>query len=152
MRPTAATPALASPGRIALESLLGSRVNGDATAALKAALEHGESACAEVRSSTAASLAPVVALAMRNGAQIVPCTVLGGGSGRGWFGTAAAAAAWGLGRRPEGVAVVCARPVRLPFTSEPTQALVMEFAEAARAAASKALADHSEAFFGTAEN
>jgi len=42
--------------------------------------------------------------------------------------------------------VVCARPVRVPRTAEPTPALVMEFAEAVRAAAAKAGSEHSDAF------
>lgn len=128
--------------------------NTAATDGLKAALEQGESASAEARSTTAAGLAPAVALAMRHGAQVVPCAVLGSSAGQGeWgrrFAVAAAAAQWGLGRRPEGVVIVCAKPVRVPFTAEPTQALVMEFAESARVAAAKTLADHSDGFFGTA--
>lgn len=121
------------------------------------ALEGGESAFADARgvAATAAELAPAVALAMRSGAQIVPCAVLGGGRGGGGgkggrFALASAAAAWGLGgRRPRGVVLVCARPVRVPFTAEPTPALVMESAEAVRAAAAKAGSEHRDAFFGS---
>lgn len=139
-----------SPARLALEALLGSRTHEDPEQQLEVAMEHGESACTEARAPTAAGLAPAVALAMRHGMQVVPCAVMGGsGGGAGRFGLAAAAAAWGLGGRPGGVAVVCARPVRVPFTAEPTQALVMEFAEAARAAAAKASAEYSEAFSGS---
>ena len=136
----------------ALDGLLGSTGKEDTATALKAALEVGESACVDARVPTAAGMAPAVALAMRNGAQIVPCAVLGGGGGGaeggGRFSLAMAAVAWGLGPRPGGVVVICAAPVRVPFTAEPTQKLVMEFAEAARVSAAKALSDHSEAFFG----
>lgn len=137
-----------------LQALLGKLSHTTAAEGLKAALDQGESACAEARSATAAGLAPAVALAMRHGAQIVPCAVLGSSVGQGvlgrWFAVAAAAAQWGLGRRPGGIVIVCAKPLRVPFTAEPTQALVMEFAESARAVAAKALVDHSEGFFGTA--
>lgn len=117
--------------------------------ALKTSLENGESACADTRgvAATAAELAPAVALAMQNGAHVVPCVVLGGSGGGGRFALASAAASWGLGKgRPGGVVVVCARPVRVPRTAEPTPALVMEFAEAVRAAAAKAGSEHSDAF------
>lgn len=137
-----------------LQALLGQLLCTTVANGLKAALDQGESACTEARSATAAGLAPAVAIAMRHGAQIVPCAVLGSSAGQGvlgrWFAVAAAAAQWGLGRRPEGVVIVCAKPVRVPFTAEPTQALVMEFAESARAAAAQALVDHSEGFLGTA--
>eukprot|EP00904_Undaria_pinnatifida_P011854 jgi/Undpi1/779/HiC_scaffold_10.g04243.m1 len=146
--------AILLPGAMAtpLDGLLGSTGKEDTATALKAALEVGESACVDARVPTAAGMAPAVALAMRNGAQIVPCAVLGGGGGGaeggGRFSLAMAAVAWGLGPRPGGVVVICAAPVRVPFTAEPTQKLVMEFAEAARVSAAKALSDHSEAFFG----
>lgn len=142
---------------MALHFLLGFATGGkaDASEALRTALERGESAFADARgvAGTAAELAPAVSLAMRSGAQVVPCAVLGGsgsGGGKGGrFALASAAAAWGLGgRRPGGVAVVCAPPVRVPFTAEPTQALVMESAEAVRAAAAKAASEHADAFFG----
>lgn len=140
----------------ALEGLLGCTGEEETTTALKDALEVGESACVDARVPTAAGMAPAVALAMQHGAQIVPCAVLGGGGGGGGGGgesggkryaLATAATAWSLGPRPGGVVVICAAPVKLPSTAEPTQKLVMEFAEAARVAAAKALSDHSEAFF-----
>lgn len=139
---------------MALHFLLGSATGGkaDASEALRTALENGESAIADTRggAGTAAELSLAVATAMRSGAQIVPCAVLGGSGGRGgWFALASAAAAWGLvGRRPGGIVVVCARPVRVPFTAEPTPALVMESAEAVRAAAAKAGSEYRDAFFG----
>lgn len=124
----------------------------DTTAATS--ISRGQSAFVQARSATAASVAPAVALAMRQGAQIVPCVVLGssegGGLGRSRFevATAAVSSALGFGKRRRGVAIVMTAPVRVPFTAEPTQALVMEFAEAARAAAAKAGEQYSEAFFG----
>lgn len=140
---------------MALHFLLGSATGGkaDASQALQTALENGESAIADARggAGTAAELGPAVAAAMRSGAQIVPCAVLGGsrGGGGGRFALASAAAAWGVvGRRPGGIAVVCARPVRVPFTAEPTPALVMESAEAVRAAAAKAASEYRDAFYG----
>lgn len=148
---------LPSVARTALHFLLGSAGGGkvDAAKALKTALENGESACADARgvAATAAELAPAVAMAMSSNAQIVPCAVFagseGGKGGGGRFALASAAAAWGLGgRRPGGNVVVCARPVRVPFTAEPTPALVMEFAEVVRAAAAKAASEHSDAFYG----
>lgn len=154
IRPTSQVATLPSLANMALHFLLGSATGGkaDASKALRTALENGESAIADARgvAATAAELAPAVAQAMRSGAQIVPCTVLGGSDGRGGrFALASAAAAWGLGgRRPGGIVVVCARPVRVPFTAEPTPALVMESAEAVRAAAAKAASEHRDAFFG----
>lgn len=138
---------------MALRYLLGCATGGkaDASHALRTALENGESALADAHgvAATAAELAPAVAQAMRSGAQIVPCAILGGRGKGGRFALASAAAAWGLGgRRPGGIVVVCARPVRVPFTAEPATALVMEFAEAVRAAAAKAGSDHAEAFSG----
>lgn len=118
---------------------------------LDAALRRKESACVEARGTTAAALAPTVALAMRHGAEIVPCVVLGGGKGGSAFPLAVGSAALGLGARPGGVAIMCAAPVRVPFTGTPTQALVMEFAESAREAAGKVVAKHSEAFVGKKE-
>ena len=145
-------PVLASPVRAALQALLGCAAQGgNPQQRLKAALENSESSCVEARAKSAAAFAPTVALAMRHGAHIVPCAVLGSaGGGGGWdgFALAAACATLGFGPRPGGVAVVCAAPVRLPFTETPTQALVMEYAEGIRAAAAKALVEHSEAFFG----
>ncbi|CAM9492519.1 unnamed protein product [Scytosiphon promiscuus] len=153
IRPTCPPVFMPSLAHMALHSLLGSIHAGraDETLALRTALENGESACADARvvPTTAAALAPAVALAMRNGAHVVPCAVFGGRGGRGWFSLAGAAAAWGIGgKRPGGVVFVCARPVKVPFTAEPTPALVMEFAEAARAAAAKAESEHSDAFYG----
>lgn len=154
IRPTSAVVPLPSLASVALHFLLGSATGGkaDASQALRTALETGESAIADARgvAATAAELAPAVAQAMRSGAQIVPCVVLGGTGGRGGrFALASAAAAWGLtGRRPGGIVVVCARPVRVPFTAEPTPALVMESAEAVRVAAAKAGSEHRDAFFG----
>lgn len=154
VRPTSPTATLPSLASTALHFLVGSAAGGkaDASQALRTALENGESAIAGTRgaAATAAELAPAVALAMRCGAQIVPCAVLGGGGGGGGrFALASAAAAWGLGgSRPGGVVVVCARPVRVPFTAEPTPALVMESAEAVRAAAAQAGSEHRDAFFG----
>eukprot|EP00752_Nemacystus_decipiens_P001493 g1467.t1 len=154
IRPTSQVAALPSLASVALHFLLGSATGGkaDAWQSLRAALENGESAIADARGTvaTAAELAPAVAQAMRSGAQIVPCVVLGAGRGkRGRFALASAAAAWGVvGRRPGGIVVVCARPVRVPFTAEPTQALVMESAEAVRAAAAKAESAYRDAFFG----
>eukprot|EP00903_Cladosiphon_okamuranus_P012305 g11537.t1 len=154
IRPTSQVATLPSFASMALYLLLGSATGGkaDGSQALQAALENGESAIADARggAGTAAELAQAVATAMRNGAQIVPCAVLGGSGGRGGrFALASAAAAWGLaGRRPGGIVVVCARPVRVPFTAEPTPALVMESAEVVRAAAAKAGSEYRDAFFG----
>lgn len=153
IRPTCSPVSLPSLAHTALHSLLGSLSAGraDPTLALRTAVENGESAICDARGvpMTAAALAPAVALAMRNNAHIVPCAVFGGRGGHGLFSLAGAAAAWGFaGKRPGGVVVVCARPVRVPFTTEPTPALVMEFAEAARAAAAKAQSEHSDAFYG----
>lgn len=118
-------------------------------------LAHGKSTCLRATSSKAAGLAPAVALAMRHGADVVPCVVLGsscsgagvgGDTGRFELAMGAVVAALALDR--PGVLVACAKPVRVPCTLEPTQALVMEFAEAARAAVEKARKDYSVPFFG----
>lgn len=103
------------------------------------------------KSPAAVGLAPAVALAMRHGAHVVPCVVLGSGTGGGGGGRfelalGAIGAALGLGR--PAVTMVCAKPIRVPCTAEPTQALVMEFAEAARAAAVKAREDYAVPFSG----
>lgn len=102
-------------------------------------------------STTAAGLAPSVALAMRHGAQLVPCVVLGngfGGEGRGRFELAIAAVGAALGVGRSGVLLVCAKPLRVPRMAEPTQSLVMEFAEAARASAAKAREEYAQPFAG----
>lgn len=124
-------------------------------------LEQGQSLCVQATSTTAIGFAPSVTLAMRNGAHVVPCAVLGsssakrGGSATGRFEVADAALLGGLGlggqrgRGRDGVAIVCAKPIPVPFTSEPTPALVMEFAQACREAATKAREMHHEAFYGS---
>lgn len=129
-------------------SLLGCFDIRNSTLALETALKQGVSACVQARGPTAAGMAPAVAQAMREGAQVIPCAVLGGDGGEGRYALAAAAAGWGFGARPGGILVICAQPVRVPFTAEPTQALVMEYAEVARATAATALEEHFAAYFG----
>lgn len=121
-------------------------------------LAPGQSACVQASSTKALGMATGVSLAIMSGAHVVPCAVYGSWAGVADFGgsrfgvaIAAVAAALGLGDRggkDSGVTVICAKPVRVPSTSTISTALVMEYAEAARAAEVQARESYTEAFYG----
>lgn len=159
VRPTAGFPAPfpLSPVLRGLCSLMGQYQSQDGVVK---PLEQGQSICVEAKSTTAAGYASAVALAMRHGAQIVPCAVYGSSSEAGGpsgrlleVAVATIMDSMGMGRRGgrgKGVTLVCAKPLRVPFTAEPTLALLMEFAQATREAATKVAESHAEAFYGVA--
>ncbi|CAB1114142.1 unnamed protein product [Ectocarpus sp. CCAP 1310/34] len=146
IRPTTTAVICPSLAHTVLLSLLGS-ASVEKThdwAALDCAAEAGESACTS-GGETELALAPAVSTAMKRGAQIVPCTVLGSSGVDGRFALAKAAAAWGLWKRPGGVVVVCARPVAVPSTED--SASMLKYAETVQAAAARVRSEHCNAFF-----
>ncbi|CAM9561148.1 unnamed protein product [Choristocarpus tenellus] len=97
---------------------------------------------------SAASLANSVVLAMQHGADVTPCvTILAKEepAKEGLSKLTSLVAGHAVGRKIKGgvsTVIICCKPVRVPFTSNPPGEVVMEFAEGVRSTMLKAYKDH----------